>query len=137
MSDELICAVVPSETFTYTKAVVWDAAKREDVPIQSLVSSEEWWTLRRDPAAIAARFPNAVYVMRLPIDSVWRQPSEGELDLHRPRATAARAQHAAACRSSLASFLNAKLRRLDGMVRTGWWILAKARVRVSTFESKP
>ena len=137
MSNELIVAVVPSEIFMNVKPVVWDDVARKYVPIQTLVTREEWWSLRRSRTAITARFPSAVYLMPIPLDSVWEPPSERDLDLSRPRATRARAKHAAACRKSLASFLNRKLRRLDAMVRTGWWVLSRARIRVSTFESEP
>lgn len=137
MSNELIVAVVPSEVFMSVKPVVWDETKREHVRVESLVSREEWCSIRSDRRAILERFPGAVYMMPLPLDSVWDPPSERDLDLSRRGATKQRAAHAEACRKSLHAFLNTKLARLDQMVRTGWWILGKARVRVSVFDSMP
>lgn len=137
MSNELIVAVVPSEIFMSVKPVVWDETKQEHVRVETLVSPEEWWPMRGDRAAILKRFPGAIYLMPLSIECVWDQPSERNLNLGSPKATARRAAHADACRKSLQTFLNVKLTRLDQMVRTGWWILAKARVRVSVFESMP
>jgi hypothetical protein len=137
MSNELIVAVVPSEIFMFAKPVVWDEAKGEHVRVESLVSREEWWSMRSDRAAILARFPNAIYLIPVPVDCVWDPPSERDLNLRSARAIKQRTAHAQACRKSLQGFLNSKLARLDHMVRTGWWILGKARVRLSVFESAP
>jgi hypothetical protein len=142
MSNELIVAVVPSETFMFTKPVVWDEDKKESVPVESLVSRAEWSILEGDRAAIAKRFPGAYYALRMPVDSVWEQPAEKNLrdPIAGPpskRLKEARRAHQAAVRASLDAFLNEKLRRLDQMVRTGWWILAEARVRVSRFRGMP
>jgi hypothetical protein len=119
------------------KPVVYDEEHRTYVRVDTLVSRDEWWVMRGDRAAIAKRFPGAIYMMPLPLDCVWDQPSERGLDLDDARNIKRRVKHEAACRRSLATFLNSKLRELDGMVRTGWWILARARVRISIFESRP
>ena len=47
----------------------------------------------------------------------------------------ARREHTAAVRASLERFLNEHLRKLNHMLRTGWWVLGKVRVRV--VECKP
>jgi hypothetical protein len=33
----------------------------------------------------------------------------------------------------LQAFINERLAKLDGMLRTGWWVMGKARVRVVEF----
>jgi hypothetical protein len=65
--------------------------------------------------------------------SVWEPPEEPRaLGWHRDPEL--RREHNERVRQSLEAFCNERLAQLDGMVRTGWWILGRARVRVVEFE---
>lgn len=83
--------------------------------------------------------PNAFLMLPVPPSAIWQPPpepwQEHGSDWHFDPALLA-AQNAKV-KQSLEVFLNGNLQRLDHMVRTGWWILRKARVRVSTLEEVP
>ena len=76
-----------------------------------------------------------------PIDGtdVWEPPSEPTVEhgsrwFENPRA---RRAHRKAVQESLEEFLNERMSRLYHMVRTGWWVLGKVRVRVVECRSVP
>jgi hypothetical protein len=98
------------------------------------------WVDGRQRKRALREHPDAFFVWRVPYKALWvdmalepigkhgidwfKEP--GQLDAHNAK-----------MKRSLEIFLNGKLKRLDRMVRTGWWILEKARVRVSTFREVP
>lgn len=79
--------------------------------------------------------PEPYYLFKVPVSAVWRLPEEPRAVTVDRCAAAVRA-HRAAVERSLERFVNGKLRQLDGMVRTGWWILSAARVKVTRLIGK-
>ena len=74
-----------------------------------------------------------------PAEAVWRPPAkpwrEHRLECHKDPVL--RRAHLKAVRESLATFLNGHLARLNHMVRTGWFVLGKVRVRVAECRPVP
>lgn len=136
MSDELVMAVMPSEMFSVEQLVVWDPKKNRHVRVRDLYTRDEWWQQRRDYAKLEAAHPGLHWLLPIrPLDR-WTLPRE-PYGLRARGASAGRLTHRRATRASLEMFLNDRLAELDGMVRTGFWILAEARVRVSKFTDVP
>ena len=65
----------------------------------------------------------------IPVGGVWSPPAEPET-ADWWRKPSLRRRHAKAVLDSLESFLNGHLSNLNHMVRTGWWVLGEARVKV-------
>src|SRR5205823_5988369 len=78
---------------------------------------------------------------RIPVQSadLWRgvpEPSE-RYGFEWYKNARARRGHQRAMRKSLETFLNERLARLYQMLRTGWWVVGKVRVRVVVFSPVP
>jgi hypothetical protein len=85
------------------------------------------------------KHPEAYWMLRVPYSAVWQPPAEPwEKYGHDWHWTAALlTAHRREVRRSLEAFMNGKLAQLDRMVRTGWWILKEARVRISSLKEIP
>jgi hypothetical protein len=103
MGDALVVMTVPEEA--------WMAPPRPDAKAGVATRTIAW---RIDPG------------------DVWEPPREPieRYGLNWYENPAARRAHRKAMQESLESFLNERLARLYHMLRTGWWVLGKARVRV-------
>lgn len=139
MGDALVVAVIPEEVFSVDCLVTTvddpDDPTRE-VRVRDLYDDATWWALRRDPDAIRRRHPRAHYVVPIGIADVWRPPAEQDQGVFLEDHPVAKARHAKAVKRSLESFLNARIARLAGALRTGWWILDEARVRVTRMRGR-
>lgn len=96
---------------------------------------DHWLAGRKRKSERTAEEPDAYYdVLPVPpvTDCVWAPPAEPwkthGLDWHQDPQV--RREHLHAVQESLETFLNRHLARLNGMVRTGWFVLGKLRVRV-------
>lgn len=137
MGYALIVLTVPEETLMDENLldVVDDGTGRREVRVRDLYDWDEYQRLRFS-GELRERHPRAYFKLAVHVDDIWDPPAEPR-GLRTKAGAPMRREHAAAVRRSLEAFLNAKLARLSGMVRTGWWILAEAAVRVSRFKSVP
>lgn len=91
------------------------------------------------PGEILERHPDACLLVAVRLDAVWDPPREPWREhgaqWHRNRSL--RKQHRQRMRDSLERFINGKLEGLSGMVRTGEWVLERARVRVTQMKPVP
>ena len=132
MGNALVVMVVPEEVFMLSNLA-------EPGPDGTLLRvykeypPDKWMWFRRHREHLYAHHPNAGYFLRVTEADVWSPPPEprSRRDIAEVGGGKLRIKHRRAVRASLDEFLNDKLRRLDRMVRTGWWILERARVRVS------
>ena len=122
MGNALIAMVVAEECLTQ-RNLRFAAARRE---IERL---EHAWG--GEPSK-----PERVHVLDVPHSAVW-EPEREPLDLDWHKDPKKRRLQMARNRRSLERFLNRALEGLDGMVRSGWWILGKARVRVAEMHGVP
>lgn len=114
MGNELIMAAVPSES---VGGYVWLRAKNR--------------AERKAAREARQRDEYQPFSLRMS-ESLWRPPEEPwrehGLDWHKDPKV--RRAHLKAVRESLEAFLNGHLAQLDGMLRTGWFILGKVRMRI-------
>lgn len=83
---------------------------------------------KRTPSSLEFR-QRAMTELGIPQGGIWEPPSEPRVH-EWWRKPELRRQHAEAVRRSLEEFLNGHMARPYHMLRTGWWVLGKARVRV-------
>lgn len=131
MGNALVVMTVPEESLPMS-ALRIAGKDGKPVPVPGLGG---WpWKPREELEATLVAHPDAFWILHVPRSAVWDPPGEsGGLATNR----VARKVHAGQVRHSLLHFLNDKLAELDGMVRTGWWILQRARIRLATFEGQP
>jgi|ERR1700682_2322622 len=131
MGDALIVTTVSEESLALGDLYDWND-KPERVRLSDLYSPEKWRRLRRKSAELLRRHPNAHHVVEVRPADVWDPPEEPwrtkGLNWHDKKGY--RKQHCDAVRKSLETFINGHLDGLYHMVRTGWWVLGKVRVRV-------
>jgi hypothetical protein len=143
VGDALVMFSVPEEALMVTAVRFSDPETGRSRPLSEIEPALAWAGLWRRPrpasvpvglrplrlAEIQKRYPRAFFEFRVPVGAVWLPPAEARRG--RLRLTAAwRRGHRERMRKSLAGFINGKLARLSRMVRTGWWVLDEARVRV-------
>lgn len=120
MGNALVMFTVPEEN-------LWGICDRDSKgKVFSLPRhyGSQWIGARRQ--ALLRQHPNAFFQFEVSIGDVWELPRESDSpDLD---------AHGAAVRRSLQAFINERLRRLSRMVRTGRWLLERARVRVVACE---
>lgn len=94
------------------------------------------WVDRMAREEALKKHPRAFWDMHVPYKAVWQPPEEPSgrdaINWHWDRKQLAK--HREVVRKSLEDFLNAKLAQLDQMVRTGWFIVGRARVKVTLRE---
>lgn len=128
MSNELIVYVVPSECLSVDHLYDVDPKTDEPYRIRDRYTMDEFFRLKRNRAELLRRHPGAFYPLSVPATSVWHPPKEPAY-IHARAAVQQRHERAVA--KSLVLFLNRHLARLDGMARTGAWVLGRGRVVVS------
>ena len=138
MGDELLVTTVPSEALALGGLLELDIQKGaiKERRIRELYSREEWYRLTRNKAELYRRHPGAYYQIAIRPGAVWKPPHEPLGELRYGGASERRA-HALAMKASLDRYLNERLGRLCGMMRTGWWILGDVRVRVDRLRGVP
>lgn len=128
MGNALIMMTVPQEMIPVAALRTWKGRRAVGIPG---VTQPTEWKPRREVEAILAEHPDAFWMLPVPRSAVWEPPEEP------PNSRSdgpARRTHDGRVRYSLLRFLNDRLGELDGMVRTGWWVLQQARVRLATFQ---
>lgn len=119
MGDALVVHTIPEEM------LIWPQLQRELRRRQEHSGSGR--KRKRVPAPNFQK--QAMSELRIPEGGIWEPPAEP--DGHEWwRSAALRHRHAEAVRRSLEAFLNGHLAGLNHMLRTGWWVLGKVRVRV-------
>jgi hypothetical protein len=106
-----------------------------DALVVMTVPEEAWIGCERD---LAPNSPQATQrrrgtvSWRIEAGEVWAPPPEptDQYGLRWYEHPEARRAHRKAVQQSLEAFLNERLAKLYHMLRTGWWVLGKARVRV-------
>ncbi len=138
MGNELVMCTMPSEMFSFEHLVVWDEKKQDYVRIRDLHSRDEWWPLRRDAVAIERLHPGAHWRFPITPRDLWEPPAEPHgLGAKGKGSRKLLIRHRNAARAGLEAFINTKLLGLGWMIRTGWWILDEAAVRVVRFTDVP
>ena len=135
MGDVLMMFVLPEEALGYTGLRVRDKQTGE---VRELERSRMWIPSEERERSIREHGDEAFWQIEVPFRAIWEPPEERRpehgrdwhwdktlLDAHRERV-----------RMSLESFLNDNLSKLDGMVRTGWFIVDRARARVSELRER-
>jgi hypothetical protein len=132
MGNALVMMVVPEESLALNGLHVRDRETGKLVPVARKVGLGSYEdTLRANP--------DATWTIEVPVSAVWLLPNEPR-DAHgsewhrKPRVLAA---HRATMKRSLEAFLNRSLEGLDGMARSGWFILARARAKVAELREVP
>ncbi len=131
MGNALIVMVVHEEQLALNGLCIRDCETGTAVPVKP--------AFRAGYEATLAKNPDASWLLEVPASAVWLLPEEphekhGRAWHWKPRVLAA---HRATVRRSHESFLNRHLADLDGMARSGWWIIEKIRVRVSEILEVP
>ena len=106
-----------------------------DALIVTTIPEEAWMTPMGDkpqPSTAEDRHRRRTISWRIEAGDVWEPPAEpterdGFKWYENPEAWRV---HRKAVQESLEQFLNERLARLYHMLRTGWWVLGKVRVRV-------
>lgn len=128
VGSALIVSVVDEEDLADGPLVEHDGEPRR---LRDFYTPEAWWPIR-SPDVWASRHPDAYFALPVPVADLWDPPSERSL-LTRTTPVGDRwAAHARAVAQSLDSFLNARLARLAGALRTGRWVLDHVRVAVTS-----
>ncbi|SRR5258708_5630186 len=131
MGDALIVMTMAEEGLMQSCLYDWND-KGERVPLTDFYSRDEWRRLRLNRDELLRRHPNAHHVVDIRPADVWDLPEEPwrtkGINWHDKKRY--RKQHCNAVRESLEKFINVHLDGLYHMVRTGWWVLGKVRVRV-------
>ncbi len=130
MGNALVMMAVPEESLRFSNLYVLDEETHK--PVRLVQSRGHLTGKQRD--ALLEKHPDAFWMLAVPRSAVWEPPPEPYGLGEKP---ALRAEHTKKVRASLTRFLNSQLASLDRMVRTGWWILQRARVRMTTFEGVP
>jgi hypothetical protein len=135
MGNALVVMVVPEEMLPTQALCTRDPKTGKPRKVHPDGSG---WIPAAKWAALLRKHPDAFWPLDVPRTAVWQLPVE-------PRASRQRwyddpklvAKHRRAVHESLEAFVNEHLAQLDGMVRTGWWIVRQARVRVASMEGVP
>lgn len=135
MGSAFIVTTVSNELIGLSPLRIWDPESDESVPIEKPYGRGPWMPLREREALVRAH-PDAFWMMPIPYSAVWRPPNEPD-DLNWHWQPDARDEHRERVRRSLEAFLNAGLARLDRMVRSGWFIIERARATVTEFADVP
>jgi hypothetical protein len=136
MGQALIVAVIPEELLSRDE--LGDVDPRDlDTWLAALHSDVDW----RSPgqSEVVEHSPGAYLRVPLRYMKVWALPEE-PWQVHGPdwhRDPQLRRAHHDAVRRGLQEFLNGQLAKLYHMVRTGWWVLGKARVKVTECRPVP
>lgn len=125
MGDALIVTTVPEENLSLGAIWAYDASGE---PVRLADYYGDKWIGRRR-RELLARHPDAYYQLEIAVGDIWQPPAEPVAAPDVIDRT-----HGAAVRRSLYVFLNERLARLSRMLRTGRWVLGRARVRVVTCE---
>lgn len=127
MGNELIVVTLPSENLAFTALRVNDKEGRS-VSLHELYDRDEAYKLMRDRRELLRRHPDAHYSIQVGLDTVWQPPPEP----HRKKGATRISRHRKAMAKSLLDYLNERLAGLDEMLRTGSFVIERARVlRVS------
>jgi hypothetical protein len=116
--------VIPEEALMYRYVL-----DERDRPVQVPYGPEGRRMIARTKA-------EPFFILHVPRSAVW-DPAREPRDLNWHEDPKRRREQTAENRRSLESFLNRALAQLDGMVRSGWWILERARVRVTEMCAVP
>jgi hypothetical protein len=104
-----------------------------DALVVTTVPDEAWMAPmgEKRPAAAGGQRRRSI-TWGIEAGDVWEPPGEpvDRYGVEWYRNPAARRAHRKAVQESLERFLNERLARLYHMVRTGWWVLGRVRVRV-------
>lgn len=134
MGNALIVLVVPEENLTLTGL----RERNPETGTLEPLPKDETFRCGSYEAAVQAH-PRAFWTMEVRASDVWFLPEEPHREHGRdwhfdPKLLAA---HVEKVRGSLESFLNGRLEQLDDMVRSGWFIIQRVRVRVSELVEQP
>ncbi len=131
MGNALIVMVVPEECLALGGLCNRDYAKGTAVPVEHAFRAGYENTLEANP--------DATWQLDVPASSVWLLPEEPHEKHGRGWHWKSKllTQHRATVRRSLESFVNRHLAELDGMARSGWWIIEKIRIKVSEIREVP
>jgi hypothetical protein len=125
MGNALTIMIVPEELIGHARLHIWD---------QKLGAYRR---VERDGEAaereqVLAEYPDAFLLLPVPPGSVWQPPEEPwrehGLSWHRNRRLVVR--HERGVRDSLERYLNGRLRRLERMVRTGWFRVERVHAQI-------
>ncbi len=134
MGNALVMMIVGEEELALSDLEDPDPNKRGLLPLSR---PGRWVPAERE--RIRREHPDAFWTLRVPRTAVWEPPVEPYLekgpDWHRDPALLA--SHRERVRKSLEAFMNQKLAELDNMVRTGWFIIQRARASVTELEEVP
>src|SRR5690348_15791411 len=126
MGSTLVMFTVPDEQVGMSPLCIMQDGKVVEVDRKP----DRMWVDGRHREQVLREHPDAFFVWRVPYSALWQPPIEpyekyGGYWFKQPARYRA---HSEAVKRSLRAFLNRNLERLDQMMRTGYWVLAKARV---------
>jgi hypothetical protein len=130
MGNALIVLIVPEENLTLTGL----RERNPDTGALESLPKDERFRCGSYKAAVQAH-PRAFWTMDVRASDVWFLPKEHGGRWHfDPKLLAA---HVEKVRGSLESFLNEKLKQLDDMVRSGWFVIERVRAKVIELRERP
>lgn len=137
MGNALICFVVPEEMLGLQSLHIHDPKTGKPVPLETERFGA--WIPGRLRRQTIEKHPEAFFMLPVPYTAVWQLPEEPwrEKGVNWHWRPAVLGSHRKRVRASLEDFLNRKLRSLDEMVRSGWFIIKRARVKVSELREVP
>lgn len=131
MGNALVMMVVREEDLTLNGLHARDPKTGDIVPLKTKMLASYEDTLDANP--------DAFWTLEVRTRDVWRLPAEPSeehgYDWHWDASVLA--THREVVKHSLESFMNRALEGLDEMVRSGWWILARARAKVAELREVP
>ncbi len=128
MGNSLIAMAIRNESLMHEALCVRRQGKVVRLAEAGIASSDREWVRREHP--------DAFWVVEVPITAVWDGIDEppGRSWYRDPERLAA---HRERVRVSLESFVNGALEGLDEMLRTGWFIIRRARATITEFVEVP
>lgn len=130
MGNELIITTVPSESLMQERLYV-PGKDGQPVRLADLYPDRnEWFRVRSE---LRERHPDAFYMVPVPLSAVWDPPGEP----YKAKGAKWIPAHRRAMTKSLLNFLNKQLAGLDQMLRTGSFVIERARVRAVSIKPIP